>query len=241
MPRPVPSGRIPSSRSPRSRPPQHRGSHRRSRRKPLGWKLRLSLAASVACVALLVWAIVDRSLAPASNTSRTRFDAIIVLGSQADSDGNPKPDQLSRVTEAVHEYMRGAAPRLILSGGAAHNRFVEARVMDRTAQAQGIPESAIFLEPQARNTMENACYSARIMKAHGWSSAEVVGAAAQMPRANLIFDALAHNSPPFQWSTHGAPPLVPVSAAYEQAVNAVEVLKTARYLIWARWADRCEP
>jgi hypothetical protein len=49
----------------------------------------------------------------------------------ADSDGNPTPTQLARVTEAVHEYERGVAPRLILTGGAVLNRFVEARVMAR--------------------------------------------------------------------------------------------------------------
>jgi uncharacterized SAM-binding protein YcdF (DUF218 family) len=166
----------------------------------------------------------------------TRFDAIIVLGTPADSDGNPKPELLARVTEAVQEYKRGVAPRLILTGGAAQNRFVEARVMARTAQAQGIPESAIFLEPQAPDTMQNACYATRIMTAHGWRSAEIVSGAVRLPRAGLIF-----NSLPLQWSTHAAPPLSPQSPAYEDAIATVEVLKTVRYLIWARWAERCEP
>jgi len=105
------------------------------------------------------------SACPTSNTALTRFDAIIVLGNPADADGNPSPTQQALVTEAVHEYERGVAPRLIVTGGAVANRFVEARVMARTAEAQGIPASAIFVEPEARNTIENACYSERIMKA----------------------------------------------------------------------------
>ena len=132
------------------------------------------LAVILLVLCLLGWGALARLLAPVSNTSLTRFDAIIVLGSPADSDGNPTPKQLARVTEAVHEYERGVAPRLILTGGAVRNQFVEARVMARTAQAQGIPESAIFVEPEARNTIQNACYAVRIMKAHGWRSAEVV-------------------------------------------------------------------
>ena len=87
------------------------------------------------------------------------------------------------MTEGVREYERGVAPRLILTGGAAHNQFVEARVMARTAEAQGIPASAIFVEPEARDTIQNACYSVRIMKAHGWRSAEVVSSASHLPRA----------------------------------------------------------
>jgi uncharacterized SAM-binding protein YcdF (DUF218 family) len=214
-------------------------SRKRARRKSLGWKPRLAIATLIVVMVVLVLAIVVRQLSPTSNTSLTRFDAIIVLGTPADSDGNPKPFMLSRVTEAVREYKKGVAPRLILTGGPTHNGFVEARVMARTAQAQGIPESAIFMEPQAMDTMQNACYAVRIMKSHGWRSAEVVAGAHQLPRAGLIFNSIA--SPSLEWSAHTAPPLSPQSAAYENALAAVEVLKTARYLIWARWAERCEP
>ncbi|MGA2888890.1 MAG: YdcF family protein [Terracidiphilus sp.] len=175
-------------------------------------------------------------LAPKSNTSLTRFDAIIVLGNPADSDGNPTPTQLARVTEAVHEYERGVAPRLIVTGAAVRNGFVEARVMARTAQAQGIPPSAIFIEPLAKDTVQNACYSTRIMKSHGWRSAEIVSNAYHLPRAGLIFSSL-----PLLWRTHAAPPLEPDPAGYLEVAPSVEVLKTVRYLIWARWTERCEP
>ena len=207
-----------------------------ARRKRLGWRGRLALSAAVVILALLAWASIARQLAPASNTSLTRFDAIIVLGTPADPDGNPTPSQLARVGEAVQEYQRGVAPRLILSGAAAHSHFVEARVMARVAQAQGIPESAIFVEPEAMDTIQNACYSVRILKAHGWRSAEVVSSAFHLPRAGMIFSRL-----PLEWRTQAAPPLSPESAAYLSAVTTVETLKTVRYLIWARWAERCEP
>ena len=194
------------------------------------------LAAILLILCILSWGAVARLLAPASNTSLTHFDAIIVLGTPADSDGNPAPEQLARVTEAVHEYERGVAPRLIMTGGAARNHFVEGQVMARTAQAEGIPASAILVEPEARNTLENACYSARIMKAHGWRSAEVVSSASLLPRAAIIFSSL-----PLEWRTHAAPPLEPDSAAYHWVVASVETLKTVHYLIWSRWTERCEP
>jgi uncharacterized SAM-binding protein YcdF (DUF218 family) len=189
---------------------------------------------------LLGWGVVARLLAPTSNTSLTRFDAIIVLGTSVDRDGNPTPDLLARVTEGVHEYERGVAPRLILSGDAAHNRFTEARVMAATAHAQGIPESAIFEETQALDTIQNACYAERIMKAHGWRSAEVVSSVSHLPRAGIIF-----SEQPLEWRTHAAPPLEPESApestAYLWATASVETLKTVRYLVWARWRERCQP
>jgi hypothetical protein len=175
-------------RNPRARPPRphHSSASRkipriRPRRKRLGLRPRLALGAFAVIAALLAWATVARLIAPTGNASLSHFDAIIVLGSPADSDGNPKPTQLSRVTEAVREYQRGVAPRLILTGGPAHNQFVEARVMARSAEADGIPASAIYMEPEALDTIHDACYAARIMKAHGWRTAEVVPAPRTSP------------------------------------------------------------
>lgn len=217
--------------------PVRRLSHRRSpSNRRMSWRGRLILSSILLITGLLAWAVIARLLAPSANTALTRFDAIIVLGNPADSDGNPTPEQLARVTEGVHEYERGVAPRLILTGGAAHNQFTEARVMARSAEAMGIPPAAIFIEPEARDTMQNACFSERIMKAHGWRSAEVVSRASHLPRAGLIFDEL-----PLAWRTHAAPPVEPESPAYQWTVSAVEDLKTVRYLVWARWSERCEP
>jgi uncharacterized SAM-binding protein YcdF (DUF218 family) len=213
-----------------------RPNHRRpqSWAKWSGWHSKLLSAGAFTVLALVGWAASARHFAPASNTSRTRFDAIIVLGNPADRDGNPTPRQLARVTEGVHEYERGVAPRLILTGGAAANQFVEAEVMARTAEAQGVPASAIFIEPQAQDTIQNACYSVRIMKAHGWGSAEVVSSAYHLPRAGILFNRL-----PVEWSTHAAPPLTPT--ANLAGLAPVETLKTLYFLIWTRWTERCVP
>ncbi len=206
------------------------------RRRRLSGRARIILVCILFALVLFGCGAMARLLAPGSNTALTRFDAIIVLGHPADSDGNPTPEQLARVTEGVREYDRGVAPRLILTGGAAHNRFVEARVMARSAEAEGIPDSAIFEEPEAQNTIQNACYAVRIMKAHGWHSAEVVSSAYHLPRAGMIFSAL-----PLEWRTHAAPPLEPRSAASLETDAAMEGLKTAYYLFWTRWVDRCVP
>jgi uncharacterized SAM-binding protein YcdF (DUF218 family) len=205
-------------------------------RRRMGWRGRMILASIALVLCLLIWGILARLLAPTSNTSLTRFDAIIVLGFPADDDGNPTPEQLARVNEGVHEYERGVAPRLILTGGAVRNRFMEAQVMARTARAEGIPGSAIFVEPEARDTIQNACYAERIMKIHGWRSAEVVSRASHLPRAGMIFNRL-----PVEWRTHAAPPVEPESATYAGAADLVEVIKTMRYLVWARWREGCQP
>ena len=198
-------------------------------------RLRMLLLLLAVPLLLLLWAVLARQFAPKGNTTATRFDAIIVLGTPADDDGNPTPTQLSRVTEAVQEYQRGVAPRLILSGGAAHNNFVEAEVMARIAESQGIPASAILLEPNARDTMQNACYSTRIMRDHDWRSAEVISNQSHLPRAGLILNDL-----PIEWRTHAATPLTPGASALESGAPPVEVIKTLHYLLWSRWAESCK-
>jgi uncharacterized SAM-binding protein YcdF (DUF218 family) len=197
------------------------------------WIVRAGLSGAALVVILLGWAVTARRLAPMSNTSRDHFDTILVLGTPADADGNPTPEQLARVTEAVSEYERGIAPRLLFTGGPAHNQFAEANVMANSAAAQGIPPSAIFVETTATDTIHNACYSARIMQSHGWHSAEVISSAYQLPRAAMIF---SHTS--LDWRMHAAPPLQPGES---NPRSLVEILKTMRYLLYASWAERCQP
>jgi uncharacterized SAM-binding protein YcdF (DUF218 family) len=185
-------------------------------------------------VGLVAWAAIARALAPTANTTQDHFDVLMVLGSPADADGNPTPTELERVTEAVHEYERGVAPRMIITGGPAHNQFVEAEVMARVAEAQGIPAGAIVEERTARNTIENSCDSLKIMQSHEWESAEVVSSASHLPRTGLILSRL-----PLKWRVHAAPALEPEGQWTQGATTAIEILKTVRYLVWARQMDGC--
>ena len=225
-------------KSARSRSRSHSRAHSRgrARRGGLGWKVSLILVLSVAVLGLFAWAILVRLFAPTSNTSLNHFDVIIVLGASVDRDGNPSPELQARVTEGVREYERGVAPRLILSGGPEPNHVVEAKVMARTAEAEGIPESAIFQEARSRDTIQNGCYSMQIMESHGWHSAEVISSASHLPRAGVIFNQL-----PLEWRTHAAPPVQRKFPLVSEYAVALETLKTVRYLLWARRTERCGP
>jgi uncharacterized SAM-binding protein YcdF (DUF218 family) len=196
--------------------------------------VRAILLGAAVVVGLVAWAAIARAIAPRANTTQNQFDVLIVLGSPADADGNPTPTELERVTEAVNEYERGVAPRMIITGGPAHNRFVEAEVMARVAEAQGIPAGAIVKERTARNTIENTCDSLKIMQSHGWESTEVVSSASHLPRTGLILSRL-----PLKWRVHAAPALEPEGQWTQGATTAIEILKTVRYLVWARQMDGC--
>ena len=204
------------------------------RRRRLGWPARVILASTAVVLGLLLWAAGERALAPKGNTAQEHFDVLIVLGSPADADGNPSPAELASVTEGVNEYERGVAPRMIFTGGAVKNRFVEARVMARTAEAQGIPEAAVFLDTAARNTIQNSCNALGIMRSHGWESAEVIASANHLPRAALILSRL-----PMEWRVHAAAALGPAGADTSAYATAVEMLKTVYYLVWTRQMEPC--
>jgi uncharacterized SAM-binding protein YcdF (DUF218 family) len=190
------------------------------------WLRRLIIFAFVCAVVYVgVVFFIDRSL-PLSNTDATHFDTLIVLGYPAFPDGTPRPEMRARVLEGVREYRAGVAPRMIVTGGAAHNHYVEAHVMAQLAEAQGVPASAVIEEGQAHDTIQNAYYSVKIMQAHGWHSAEVISSHSHLPRASLIF---AHF--PITWRMHAAP-WPPEYGFFHRASNEwYEAVDTARIRI----------
>ena len=80
-----PSRQIPTRRPPW--PAAQRGGSLRGRarrRRRLDWRGWLAIAGATTLLALFAWAFLSRRFAPASNTDRTRFDAVIILGTPAE-------------------------------------------------------------------------------------------------------------------------------------------------------------
>lgn len=180
----------------------------------------MSVTVGAALCAVAAVATFDKG--PLTNTSATHFDTIVILGCPANDEGKPTPDQRERVMEGVREFRRGVAPRIIMTGGAAHNRFIEAHVMGELARSQGVPAAAIFEESRAQNTVQNAFYSEQIMEQHHWRTVEVVSSAPHIHRAALIFEQF-----PGEWRVHAAP-WPPESSSLRIAVMyAAEIAKVA--------------
>jgi uncharacterized SAM-binding protein YcdF (DUF218 family) len=152
------------------------------------------LATAIACSSIIYFSI------PMKDTQQAQFDVILVLGNPAKDDGSIAPLAKSRVLEGIRQYRAGVAPRLLMTGGAVRNRFVEAQVMLQFAQSQGVPASALLAEGQSRNTIQNAYYSYKIMQAHDWTSALVVTSPTHVRRASLIFSYY-----PLAWQMAAAP------------------------------------
>jgi uncharacterized SAM-binding protein YcdF (DUF218 family) len=161
---------------------------------------KLLILVIILVIATFVGATINYRTIPTSNSILPQFDAIVVLGTPANPDGSPSPEQRERTLEGIREFKAGIAPHLIFTGAAAHNQFIEAHVMAMLALSQGVPPTAIIEEDHAQNTVQNIFYSRQIMSNSGWNSAEVVSSPSHLPRTALI---LEHY--PIQWSTHAAP------------------------------------
>jgi uncharacterized SAM-binding protein YcdF (DUF218 family) len=113
-----------------------------------------------------------------------RLDVAIVLGCPADAEsGAASLCQRCRVKSALRAYRANEVAAVIFSGGAAHNRFVEADVMAELALRQGLPAQAVVREPRALTTWMNLRYSQRLMRERGFRNALIISTADHLPRA----------------------------------------------------------
>ena len=116
----------------------------------------------------------------------TPADAVVVLGA-AQHDGRPSGVFAARLDHAVELFRRGAAPRLIVTGGRnAPDGPSEADVARAYALRRGVPGAAILSEAGSRNTYESLRNVASIMQEHGLRRAVLVSDRAHMLRALLI-------------------------------------------------------
>jgi uncharacterized SAM-binding protein YcdF (DUF218 family) len=114
-------------------------------------------------------------------------DVIIVLGCNPYAPrGGPSLCLSSRGRHAAGLYHKGLAPHIIASGGYTENGPTEASVMLRVLTGEGVPESAVILEEQAHNTIQNIGYSQEIMRRNNWVTAILVTEPYHIKRASLI-------------------------------------------------------
>lgn len=93
-----------------------------------------------------------------------------------------------RVETAVELWKAGYAPRILFSGAALDPESVSsAEIMKREAVQQGVPESAILVEPASATTEENATFVAALMQRESLRSAILVTSPYHQRRAAYLF------------------------------------------------------
>lgn len=123
-------------------------------------------------------------------------DAIVVLGGGSRSQQYPRPtaevgEAGDRLLYAGWLYQRGAAPWILVSGGdvpwVGPENPAEALSMVDILTLMGVPRDAILLEPNSRNTHENAVESLKMLEELGIDNIILVTSALHMPRSYAIF------------------------------------------------------
>lgn len=151
--------------------------------------------------------VVDISLIPRGNVKAAHLDVILVLGQPAELDGSIKGEALERTNEAVRQYRSGIAPVILFTGGAAGNLYIESDAMARHAVAEGVPIEAIVRERESINTIQNIANAIQIMRAHSWTSAQIISSHPHLWRASLIVEAVnrLHPELAIHWVDHDSP------------------------------------
>lgn len=149
-----------------------------------------------------------------------RAEAIVVLGCASLSRLE------GRLARGVELFREGAARLLLLSGG-GRGAEPEAAIMQKLALASGVPERVLLIEPNSRNTWENARESARLLRRHGLGRVLLVSDRSHLPRAALLFRLAG-------LEVVGRAGVRPPSAVWETAAVLREVLALPKSLVRVR-------
>lgn len=97
-------------------------------------------------------------------------------------------DTGARTETAVDLWKRKYAPIIIFAGASQDpNSVASGELMKREAIGQGVPESAILVEPSSSSTQQNARLVASLMKASGLTTAILVTSPYHQRRAANLF------------------------------------------------------
>ncbi len=154
------------------------------------------LVAGNGAVAAWVYRGLESQYPPVAVEDLPSADVIVVLGGGL---GIPLPPRIyadlnsasDRLLHASRLYRAGRARHVIVSGG---NVFPQEGLAGESVYAAqlltewGVPEQAIIIEKESRNTVENAALTKRILKQRSWDSVLLVTSAAHMPRAVQAFE-----------------------------------------------------
>lgn len=170
-----------------------------TRRRARRWKRRRGFAlAALALLFVLSLEPVSNGIqysmehdAPSTYRPDVTYDAIILLGGLTDEDvtrENGQPaynDNVERVLMS-HRLLRDGKARFVVPSGGSG----EAALMGEQLRDWGIEAERIVVEDRARNTRENAVFSAAIAKERGWRKLLVVTSAFHMKRSIECFNAM---------------------------------------------------
>ena len=121
-------------------------------------------------------------------------DVIVLLGGGSvqrvpDLTGScvPSPIMMGRIVTAVRLYNQTHLPIIVTGGKLSDDDASEAHIAARFLTDLGVPDSAIIKEEKARDTAENASFTASICGQKGFFKPILVTSAFHLKRATILF------------------------------------------------------
>ena len=122
-------------------------------------------------------------------------DLIVVLGGTSGAVRGPRLEAEemngARLQTAVRLYRAGKGKAVVVSGGpysvAGEVVRTEAEDMRDILIGLGVPRTAIIMEPNSRNTYENAAFTAKLLQERSENRVLLVTSALHLPRATALF------------------------------------------------------
>jgi uncharacterized SAM-binding protein YcdF (DUF218 family) len=115
------------------------------------------------------------------------LDAIVVLGCAIRKGGQPSEAAERRVRRATNAFRANPVPLIIVSGGRRWHGEAEADVLARRLVRLGVPGGVLVRELCSLSTLENAAYSAEILRERGLLRPAIVTCDWHMARALACF------------------------------------------------------
>jgi len=128
----------------------------------LTWLGRLVLGGAVLYGALFVYVLIV-----SRRDERPPSDAIVVLGA-AQYNGRPSGVLRARLDHAVELYQDGVASLILVTGGMAEgDRVSEATVSHQYLVGRGVPDTAVVVRPDGRDSRESVASAAEYLADRG--------------------------------------------------------------------------
>ena len=114
------------------------------------------------------------NMEPARTMHKDQHHAIVILGAGLETNGTIKVKLTGRLKQGLKLARMYRRAPIILTGGNQKEGVTEAYVMSEWLRRRGISRKRLFLEDRARDTVENALYSAALVQKLGVTHVTVV-------------------------------------------------------------------
>ena len=139
---------------------------RKRRRRPLLRLVKTLILAGILCFIGLVGFVVisENSVTREAESLEKDYDAIIVLGAQVLSSGEPNTQLLWRLDAALEAWRAREVPIVACGARGRDEPMPEAVAMKNYLASRGVPEEMILTDPDSYNTNENLRNAGSILR-----------------------------------------------------------------------------